>query len=219
VQALSGGEQQRVALARALVIAPPVLLLDEPLSNLDPLLRVRMREELRDMLRASRVTALLVTHDQDDAFAVADRIALMEQGRLLQVGTPDALYDRPASRHVATFIGNAALFDARLEGGRCVVTLGDVPQLVDAAPGSARRGLVALRPESLALEAPGVASAASGTVTSRRFAGGAWLHHVRLGDGRVVAVASGRHDPHAATGEGGTTAVRIVAPALFVFPE
>nr|MBA3673006.1 ABC transporter ATP-binding protein [Gemmatimonadaceae bacterium] len=104
VQALSGGEQQRVALARALVIEPRVLLLDEPLSNLDPTLRQAMRDELRTTLRRSGVTALFVTHDQEDAFAVADRVAMLERGRLLQVGTPEALYHAPATRAVAEFV-------------------------------------------------------------------------------------------------------------------
>src|ERR1043165_5398265 len=100
---LSGGQQQRVALARALVIKPRVLLLDEPLSNLDPTLRQSMRDELRFTLRQSGVTALFVTHDQEDAFAVADRVAMLERGRLLQVGTPESLYHAPATRAVAEF--------------------------------------------------------------------------------------------------------------------
>ena len=95
VQALSGGEQQRVALARALVIEPPVLLLDEPLSNLDPTLRQGTRDQLRDMLRELRLTALFVTHDQEDAFAIADRVAMLQRGVLLQIGTPEELYDSP----------------------------------------------------------------------------------------------------------------------------
>ena len=126
VQALSGGEQQRVALARALVIRPRVLLLDEPLSNLDPTLRQSMRDELRSTLRQSGVTALFVTHDQEDAFAVADRVAMLERGRLLQVGTPESLYHAPATRAVAEFVGRAALVPAERRGDQVRITIGGV---------------------------------------------------------------------------------------------
>src|SRR5918997_441366 len=128
VQSLSGGEQQRVALARALVIEPRVLLLDEPLSNLDPTLREATRDELRVMLRRLGVTALFVTHDQEDAFAVADRVAVLRQGRLLQVGSPEELYERPASRHVAEFIGRASLLPAEWAGDRARIIVGSVAQ-------------------------------------------------------------------------------------------
>ena len=128
VQALSGGEQQRVAMARAMVIQPRVLLLDEPLSNLDPTLREEMRTELRATLRSAAVTALFVTHDQEDAFAIADRVALLENGKLLQHGTPEQLYDRPASRAVAQFIGRAALVPAEDRGTHARITLGGVAQ-------------------------------------------------------------------------------------------
>ena len=127
---LSGGEQQRVALARALIIEPKVLLLDEPLSNLDPTLRRTTRDELRAMLHRLGVTAVFVTHDQEDAFAVADRVALLERGRLLQVGRPEELYDRPASRSVAEFIGRATLVPARMAGDRAVLTIGGVSREV-----------------------------------------------------------------------------------------
>ena len=118
IQSLSGGEQQRVALARALVIEPPVLLLDEPLSNLDPNLRRSTRNELRATLRRLGLTALFVTHDQEDAFAVADRVALMENGRLLQVGAPEELHDNPVSRSVAEFIGRATFVPGTFDGQR-----------------------------------------------------------------------------------------------------
>ena len=132
VQALSGGEQQRVALARALVIEPPVLLLDEPLSNLDPTLRQSTRDDLRAMLRRLHVTALFVTHDQEDAFAIADRVAVLSSGRLLQVGTPEELYARPVSRAVAEFVGRATLVPATLSGGRATIDIGGVRQAAAA---------------------------------------------------------------------------------------
>src|SRR5687768_5580811 len=126
IQSLSGGEQQRVALARALVIEPRVLLLDEPLSNLDPTLRRSMRDELRSMLRTFQVTAVFVTHDQEDAFAVADRVALMRHGKLLQVGTPEQLYSIPASREVAEFIGRATLVDAVDAGTHVIISIAGI---------------------------------------------------------------------------------------------
>ena len=199
VQALSGGEQQRVALARALVIEPPLLLLDEPLSNLDPTLREATREELRQMLHRLNVTALLVTHDQEDAFAVADRVALLKSGVLLQVGTSEELYDNPASREVAEFIGRATLVPARDEGSHAVVTLGGREQRlrVSRPPGSGEdpvaNALVVLRPESLAFAPVESADGWLGAVDSRRFAGGVTIYRVALdgpGDGTVVEVAT-----------------------------
>src|SRR3954467_3647416 len=124
IQSLSGGEQQRVALARALVIEPRALLLDEPLSNLDPTLRQAMRDDLRAMLRRVGVPALFVTHDQEDAFAIADRIALLKRGKLLQCGTPEELYNAPVSREVAGFIGRGAIVPAIDKGTTAAITIG-----------------------------------------------------------------------------------------------
>src|SRR5262245_54514349 len=106
---LSGGQRQRVALARALVIEPTVLLLDEPLSNLDAILRKRMRQEIRDLQRRLGITTIFVTHDQDEAFELSDRVAILDNGHIEQLGTPEELYDAPASRFVAEFIGDANL--------------------------------------------------------------------------------------------------------------
>src|SRR5205814_10034455 len=128
VQSLSGGEQQRVALARAIIIDPPVLLLDEPLSNLDPARRQETREWLRLKLHELNSIAILVTHDQEDAFAIADRMAVMREGKLLQIGTPDELYRNPISFHVAEFIGRATLVGARRDGSRARITLAGVSQ-------------------------------------------------------------------------------------------
>ena len=180
VQALSGGEQQRVALARALVIEPPVLLLDEPLSNLDPTLREHTREELRSMLHRLGVTAVFVTHDQEDAFAVADRVAILRQGRLQQVGTPQELYRTPASLDVARFVGRGTLMPAEVTGTRVSITVGTVTQqamLAGAAPTG--KALAVLRPESLTLR---VSEGAGwkGRVSARRFAGGHEVYRVLL---------------------------------------
>src|SRR5438477_5668428 len=111
---LSGGEQQRVALARAIVIRPRVLLFDEPLSNLDAKLRVQMRDEIRDLQRRLGITTIYVTHDQEEAMAVSDRIAVMNQGSVVQIGTAEDLYHRPASEFVARFVGNVNLVPGRV---------------------------------------------------------------------------------------------------------
>jgi putative spermidine/putrescine transport system ATP-binding protein len=217
VQSLSGGEQQRVALARAVVIAPRVLLLDEPLSNLDPTLRRSMRDELRSMLRKLQVTALLVTHDQEDAFAVADRVALMKSGRLLQVGTPEDLYKRPASSDVAGFIGHAVLLAANVADGRVFVSVaGKTLSGVAAAAGAGAR-LAVLRPESVVItRAGGAADGWAGRVASCRFAGSQFIYHVALagGDGVEIEAAS----PESIAVEGDEVAVRLAERPIAVVP-
>jgi ABC-type Fe3+/spermidine/putrescine transport system ATPase subunit len=219
VQALSGGEQQRVALARALVISPRVLLLDEPLSNLDPTLRQTMRDELRATLRRSGVTALFVTHDQEDAFAVADRIAMLSRGRLLQVGTPEELYHRPATREVAAFVGRATLLPAEQAGDGVWVTVGSIAL---AAPGrgdlpsgdrSAAR-MAVLRPESLVMVDDDEQPAWEGHVVGRRFAGGHTVYQVRLESGAVAEVIG---DGQGAA-EGATARVRLSGAPLWLVP-
>ncbi len=115
---LSGGQQQRVALARALVIEPQCLLLDEPLSNLDAKLRLEMRTEIRRICKEAGLTAIYVTHDQKEALSIADRLAILDQGRLLQVGSPQEVYTRPNSRFVAQFIGETTFVEGRLQGMR-----------------------------------------------------------------------------------------------------
>jgi len=225
VQALSGGEQQRVALARALVIEPRVLLLDEPLSNLDPTLRQSMRNELRALLRRQQVTALFVTHDQEDAFAIADRVALMRAGRILQVGTPDALYHTPACTAVAAFIGRGTLVPVPEDGAAdtVAVAIGGIVRRVRAArpPGVAVRAGAAfamLRPEALGITPPSAAippDAWPGTVLSCRFAGAMYAFRVALADGIVVEVLV----PDPVAREGDRVAVRIVREPVPVVAE
>ncbi|MEJ7812535.1 MAG: ABC transporter ATP-binding protein [Gemmatimonadaceae bacterium] len=234
VQSLSGGEQQRVALARALVIEPQVLLLDEPLSNLDPTLRRTTRGELRATLHRLEVTALFVTHDQEDAFAVADRVALIRQGRLLQVGTAEDLHDRPASREVAEFIGHATLLPGAFERGSNAasdrdggpgdgwVTLavnGTERRMRAVAPLSvAGRGnaggdvLAVLRPDALALSPPDAPDAWPGLVTARRFAGAMIAYHVRLSDTVEVELYSADR----AMREGDRAGVRVAREPVAV---
>ncbi len=153
---LSGGQQQRVALARALVLEPRVLLFDEPLSNLDARLRRSMREEIRALQQRLKLTVAYVTHDQNEALAVSDEIIVMDVGRIAQRGTPQVLYERPASEFVAGFMGEATLFDGQTQADG-TVTLGAITLTPRQAvrPGAVR---VAVRPEAwrLSLRAPGL---------------------------------------------------------------
>jgi len=207
IQSLSGGEQQRVALARALVIEPPVLLLDEPLSNLDPNLRRSTRNELRATLRRLGLTALFVTHDQEDAFAVADRVALMENGRLLQVGAPEELHDNPASRAVADFIGRATFVPGEYDGRTVTVHIAGAPTTLAArAPaslGSVPRVLAVLRPDALAFTSDG--NGWAGVVTDRRFAGAQLVYRVRVDARTEVELQSTDRDVR----EGDKVSVRV----------
>lgn len=161
---LSGGERQRIALARALIKRPKVLLLDEPLGALDKKLREQMQLELRDLQKSVGITFVFVTHDQEEALTMSDRIAVMSNGQVLQVSSPTGLYERPRSRFVADFIGTMNFFEGRVrksENGTAVVdagSLGEVEAATDGeAPGVGDDVVVAIRPEKLKLhfEAPG----------------------------------------------------------------
>ncbi len=170
---LSGGQQQRVALARALVVEPEVLLLDEPLSNLDAKLRVRVREELRELQRRLGQTTVYVTHDQEEALALSDRIAVMNTGRVLQVGTPEEIYLRPKNRFVAEFVGLANFLEGYwVSPGVVRTATGDLRVGQAAAPGG--RALLAVRPEEVRLHrgAPeGAVNLLRGRVRSVTFLG------------------------------------------------
>ena len=149
---LSGGQQQRVAVARAIVLEPKVLLFDEPLSNLDARLRRRVREEIRGLQQQLGLTVVYVTHDQEEALAVSDRIIVMNGGHIAQDGPPRALYERPASRFIADFIGNANLAEvsvARLDTGRVEVALGATRLVLPDADAVAGPALLAIRPTAI----------------------------------------------------------------------
>jgi len=194
--ALSGGQRQRVALARALVIEPQVLLMDEPLSNLDAKLRVQIRESISDLQREVGITTVFVTHDQEEALALSDRIALMNNGRIEQIGEPEPIYTAPATAFVADFIGAANLIDAevlgpgplpdqvriRLEGRELIAFAGG-----EVATGKA---FVAARPEDLRFCADGMetANALPGTILRKRYLGFKISYRVRLPTGRAIAV-------------------------------
>jgi iron(III) transport system ATP-binding protein len=159
---LSGGQQQRVAVARSLVLEPSVMLFDEPLSNLDARLRRSMREEIRALQQRLKLTVAYVTHDQGEAMAVSDQIVVMEAGRIAQAGTPQQLYESPASEFVAGFMGEAMLFDAQADdlGGLRLGALRLNVRAPQAAPGSTVR--VAIRPEAWMVQAAPVDPGASG---------------------------------------------------------
>jgi iron(III) transport system ATP-binding protein len=192
---LSGGQQQRVALARTLVIEPEVLLLDEPLSNLDAKLRVDMRSELRQLQRKLGITAIYVTHDQEEANAIADRIAVLDQGRIQQIGTPLDLYDRPANRFVATFLGTANLIDGRLEpDGRFV---GSNNLALAGIVGPAGPACISIRPQDVMVVRSGEGIAA--TIAEREFLGGFTRYRMQVAGHAIVVDVPHRRGaaPHA----------------------
>ena len=169
---LSGGQQQRVALARALVLEPDILLLDEPLSNLDAKIRVQVRAEIRQLQQALRITTIYVTHDQEEALSLSDRVAVMKDGRVLQVGAPKELYERPRTRFVADFVGTNNLVAGEVLERRdqeLVVRtdIGDLRAIPNGAV--AGRCVLAIRPENVAL-----GPAAGGARSTATWSGRAW---------------------------------------------
>ena len=150
---LSGGQQQRVALARALIVEPQILLMDEPLSNLDANLREEMRFEIRRLHEEFKITTVYVTHDQAEAMATSDRIAVLDRGRLVQVGRPAEIFDRPKTRFVAEFVGKANILNGRLDGdGRSVLSNGVSVRVADAgAPAASSEVSVCVRPHNIKL--------------------------------------------------------------------
>jgi iron(III) transport system ATP-binding protein len=182
---LSGGQQQRVALARALAGTPELVLLDEPFSGLDAGLRARVRQEVRAILVAAGVTALFVTHDQEEALSLADRVAVMRDGRVQQIGTPEEVYGRPASRWVAEFLGEADVLPATVRDGWVECELARVP----ADGVGAGEAEVLVRPEAVALSygpRAGGRTQLEGVVVEREFFGHDQLVHVELPSGRRV---------------------------------
>ena len=191
-QELSGGQQQRVALARALAPAPEVLCLDEPFSALDASLRVRLRGEVREVLAATGTTTILVTHDQEEALSIADRVAVVRDGRVVQVATPDDLYERPADPATARFVGDAVELEGRVRADGVVsCALGEVH--VPGAGADGATGTVVLRPEQLAVVdersvGTGPVPGAPGRVRACSYHGHDSLLLVELDDGTEVPV-------------------------------
>ncbi|MFA9427467.1 ABC transporter ATP-binding protein [Natronorubrum sp. A-ect3] len=195
-ETLSGGQQQRVALARSLAPEPDVLLLDEPFSNLDVDLRVEMREEVRRIVKEAGVTTISVTHDQEEALSISDRVAVMSDGRLQQVDTPEAVFQRPKSRFVAEFLGHASFLSGDVDGDRVRTTLGPIGR--DRIHGLSveydRTEIdVLVRPDDL-LARPAAASDADGQVIYRRYLGPTVLYRVELESGEVVEAMHNHSD-------------------------
>jgi putative spermidine/putrescine transport system ATP-binding protein len=188
---LSGGQQQRVALARVLALKPDLLLFDEPLSNLDAKLRVQMREEIRRLQRELGVTALFVTHDQEEAMTMADRIVLLERGRIAQVGTAEEIYDHPRTRFVAGFIGTANFFEGSIVSvaGRKVFRCKSGLEIEAHAESSDfGAGTIAVRPEKIEFVSPDATHAQPGVIRQATQLGATMEYAVdlKLGDRVIV---------------------------------
>ena len=206
---LSGGQQQRVALARALVQNPVVLLLDEPFSNLDPDMAGRMRQELHDLLRRTKTTTILVTHDHNEAFAMADRIAVLNQGRLEQFDTPEMMYHMPATPFVADFVGQADFIPGTVSQGMVHTELGEFPDTIECKDGTAV--VVMIRPDDIHLLPT---EGARSRVLSRQFRGSENLYTVSLPSGQIVHSSQGSTSVYQA---GTTVELRVLATHTVLF--
>jgi len=217
---LSGGQQQRVALARALAPRPELLLLDEPFSNLDVDLRERLSLELREIIKASGTTAVLVTHDQHEAFAIADEIGILNEGRIEQWDSAYDLYHRPANRFVADFIGQGVLIPAKVLNSRQVeielgVLEGDIPHQCRQGCDACGRGCLAdilLRPDDVVHDD---ASPTQAEVLHKAFRGAEILYTLRLGSGRKVLALVPSHHNHAL---GERIGIRLDVDHVVAFP-
>jgi iron(III) transport system ATP-binding protein len=224
IGSLSGGQQQRVALARALAPEPKVLLLDEPLSNLDAALRERTRRELRALVKEIGITTVYVTHDQEEAFDLSDRIAVMRAGNLEQLGPAERLYQQPASEFVATFLGRAGGVSGTLDGvddglAACRLASGVVwralnaGKIVHSVDASLR---VLARPEALRFTESDDPAAIHGVVGDRRFAGSFYVYTVEVEGGELeVQTSEGTLQPGAKV----SIVPRSAPTGLFAFPE
>ncbi len=202
---LSGGEQQRVALARVLITEPRILLLDEPLSALDKKLREEMKYWIKELQRNLKITTIYVTHDQGEALTMSDRIAVMNKGSVAQIGTPDEIYEHPASRFVTEFIGESNILDVvvrSVDGGISTLALGDMTALARTRPGLAVGDTAALvvRPEQVLLgaDATGIAgetvSRLTGVVLDHTYQGSFIRYRVDVGGHKLVAEVANRAD-------------------------
>lgn len=207
---LSGGQQQRVALSRALVQNPVLLLLDEPFSNLDPDMASRMRQDLHSLLRRTKTTTILVTHDHEEAFAMADRIAVLNRGEIEQLEAPELIYHLPATRFVADFVGQADFVTGEIRQGLVHTELGTFPNTIDGAEGS--HVMVMIRPDDIHL-VPN--KSANSRVVARQFRGSENLYTVQLPSGQLV------HSSESSTSvyhEGTAVELRVSATHTVLFP-
>ena len=204
---LSGGQQQRIALARAIVFEPEVLLLDEPLSALDANMREEMRTEIKKIQKATGITAIFVTHDQEEALSMSDQIVVMNAGSVKQIGTPEQVYETPASAFVADFLGKANMLPgmvSRVEGLQAIVTLTaghtvTVASPKPLAPGSAIT--VVVRPQKLSVGAAGAVNRLAGRVVSNAYLGGSAIYEVDIGGGKILRANTQISGPLAAEGQ------------------
>jgi ABC-type Fe3+/spermidine/putrescine transport system ATPase subunit len=221
---LSGGQRQRVALGRALAIGPDILLLDEPLSNLDARIRLTVRHEISALQKRLGITAIHVTHDREEAMVMADRIVILNAGRIAQFGTPQDVYNNPVSPFVAAFMGaeNVMSFTATVKGGRIGITAGPSNRACEISCGdrTVSSGRIEGRfrseaAELLGAEAPLASSDEAlildGTVMQASYPGGVWRHVVKIGDQQVVV------DSPRAFASGESVSVRVPAESLFLF--
>ena len=198
---LSGGQQQRVALARSLALEPRLILLDEPLSNLDAKLREEMRSELKKLIKKVGISALYVTHDQEEAFTISDSVIVMENGKILQYGSPDEIYNRPAHAFVASFIGHSTLVEGKIvevDGVNCLVMIAEFdgatlrsPAVPRAVPGQACQVVIRTSEIRLSHEAfaAGSDNMLQGQMTSRESRGGLTDHHIQIGSRELVVTS------------------------------
>lgn len=212
---LSGGQMQRVVLARAIAYDPELLLLDEPLANLDAHLREEMRQELKRIQRETGMTMVAVTHDQSEALALSDQIMVMSAGRVLQRGRPDEIFHHPRTAEVAHFLGATNMLSARRVGGRLMVEgLGAVPDHAHAT--SADRAQVLFRPSDVVLQPESTGEGWPGRIVLAQFLGREVQYLIQCGDSNITAEVSGRDGVLA---EGAPVSVGVTPGALLVYPD
>ncbi|MGH7794338.1 MAG: ABC transporter ATP-binding protein [Candidatus Binatia bacterium] len=218
---LSGGQQQRVALARSLALEPRLILLDEPLSNLDAKLREEMRIELKRLIKKVGISALYVTHDQEEAFTISDAVVVMDAGKILQYGAPDEIYNRPIHPFVAAFVGHSMLVDGKvvkIEGANCFVNVPEFnganllsPAPQRAAPGDACKVVIRTTEVKLSHDGfpAGTVNVIEGVMTSREYRGGLTDHRVQIGSKELVVTSHKLCPMIRVNGDGGKTFVAI----------
>lgn len=217
---LSGGQQQRVALARALAPQPSLVLLDEPLSNLDVQVRLRLRQELRDILKAAGTSAVFVTHDQEEALAIADQVAVMRAGKLEQLGTPEEIYQRPQSRFVAEFVTQANFLQAERQGrywqtevDQLAIAEGGSETIAASSHCSATAGVVMIRQEDLQLQPD---TTATTVIRDRQFLGREYRYCLQTASGKELHARTPVGD---ALSIGTTVRLSLTTPNVQIFPD
>ncbi len=208
---LSGGQQQRVALARALAPRPVLLLLDEPFSNLDPDMACRMRQDLHELLRQTKTTAILVTHDHDEAFAMADRVAVLNRGRLEQFDTPEAIYHLPTTPFVADFVGQADFISGVVTNDLVVTEIGEFPNLQHLPSGT--KVVVMIRPDDIHITPT---KGAAAHILGRQFKGSENVYTIQLPSGQILHSSESSSSIYQV---GTAIALRVVATHTVLFPQ